>query len=150
MKIQICLKWKYTYLRGCVSECMYIYIYMYCKWLWWQQEIKDIWYGKGKKTNLGGRKVLLLLEARGRRQWKREGKEASKYEFLQNWRYLSLQGTMFRVSISLFLLLWDRKRWKRKRDLGFYGLVPLLFVFSWIYHSWSHKYMNITSRTSIN
>ena len=58
----------------------------------------------------------------------KERRQRSKQnELLQNWRYLSLKGTMFRVSVSLFLLLWDRKRWGR--DSAFYGLVPPLFSF---------------------
>lgn len=58
----------------------------------------------------------------------KERRQRSKQnELQQNWRYLSLKGTMFRVSVSLFLLLWDRKRWGR--DSAFYGLVPLLFSF---------------------
>lgn len=134
----------HIYIRGYVSkwvsECVYIYVKR-CRWWWWRQwKIYDGW---GKKTNLGGRKVLLLLEARGRRQWKREGNEVSKNEFLQNWRYLSFKGTMFRVSISLSFYFFEIERDERERVLPSMDQCHYCFVLNLINQSWSQKYMRL-------
>lgn len=98
IKIERCLKRKVhvIYEGVWVSACVYI-----CRCRLVMTTMKDIWWMR-KETNLGGRKVLLLLEARCRRQWKRERNEVSKMNFYKTEDILASRARCLGfVSLSL-------------------------------------------------